>query len=112
MGKRVSSLSREIERKVREDKKENLLEQFRENKEDPHKTYLESSQKQNGNFTPKFIQMRNKNGMLVPLKKEQKPKQIIWNSNMGRTIWRRGTIDKSTKVPLENNRRGRNRLQV
>ena len=47
-----------------------MLEQFRENKKDPHKKNLWKAVKNlKGKFSPKFIQMRNKNGMLVPLRK-------------------------------------------
>ena len=50
--------------------REYSLEQFRENKEDPHEKHIWKAVKHlKGKFMPKFIQMRNRNGMLVPLRK-------------------------------------------
>ena len=57
-------------KKVREDKKEALLEQLRQNKEDPHeKHHWKAVSNLQEKITPKFIQMRNRSGMLVPLRK-------------------------------------------
>ena len=68
--KEIHNLNKEIKKLTKQDKKECLLEQFRENKEDPHKKHAWKVVKNpKGKFSPKFIQMRNKNGMLVPLKK-------------------------------------------
>ena len=68
--KKVNKLNKEIKIMTKADKKENLLEQFRENKKDPHKKHIWRAVKNlKGKFSTKFIQMRNKNGMLVPLRK-------------------------------------------
>ena len=68
--KKVIRLNKEIKNRTKADKKENLLEQLRENKKDPHKKHLLKAVKDlKVKFSPKITQMRNKNGMLVPLKK-------------------------------------------
>ena len=68
--KQVHKLNKEIKKNIREDKKEKLNEQFRENKEDLHKKHLwKTVNNLKGEFAPKYIQMRNRNGMPVPLKK-------------------------------------------
>ena len=87
VNKKVNSLNMEIKKNVREDEREHLLEQIRESKEDPHNKHLLKTVKNlKGKFTPKFIQMRNKNEMLVPLRKRAEAipdylEQQHWQNN-------------------------------
>ena len=80
-------LTAAIKRQVRADKKEHLSEQFRENKEDPHKKHLWTAVKNlKGKFSPKFIQIRNTDGMRVPFKKRAEAiadylEQQHWQNN-------------------------------
>ena len=68
--KRTRKLTAAIKRHVKADNKEHLAEQVRENKEDSNKTHLWKAVKNlEGKFSPKLIQMRNKSGMLAPLKR-------------------------------------------
>jgi hypothetical protein len=68
-GHNISQLQKDIKKAAKKDKRDHLLEQFRENKEDKHKKTLWKAIKTlKGKFTPKYIQMKNRKGTLVPLK--------------------------------------------
>ena len=67
-GKKLIKLQAEIKRAVKRDKQTHIIEQFRENKEDKHKKHLWKAIKtMKSKFTPRYIQMKNRKGTLVPL---------------------------------------------
>jgi hypothetical protein len=67
--KEVSKLSREIKKKAFSNRKNAKLEEFNENPADKHKKGLWKAVKNlKGKFTPRFIQMQNREGRLVSLK--------------------------------------------
>ena len=69
-GEKLKQLQSDIKKAAKKDKKTHILEQFRENKEDKHKKHLWKAIKaMKSKFTPRYIQMRNRKGTLVPLKK-------------------------------------------
>ena len=68
-GREIDRLQKEIKKASKKDKRDHLLDQFKENKEDKHKKTLWKAVKTlKGKFTPKYIQMKNRKGTLVPLK--------------------------------------------
>ena len=69
-GIHLTKLQGEIKKTVKKDKQTHIIEQFRENKEDKHKKHLWKAIKtMKSKFTPRYIQMKNRKGTLVPLKK-------------------------------------------
>ena len=63
-------LQAEIKKAVKRDKRTHVVDQFRENPEDKHKKHLWKAIKEmKSKFTPRYIQMKNRKGTLVPLKK-------------------------------------------
>ena len=65
-GSRLKKLQAEIKRAVKKDKQSHIIEQFRENKEDKHKKHLWKAIKaMKTKFTPRYIQMKNRNGTRV-----------------------------------------------
>ena len=70
LGIKHKKLQAEIKYAVRKDKHTHVVEQFRENSEDKHKKHLWKAIKaMKSKFTPRYIQMKNRKGTLVPLKK-------------------------------------------
>ena len=68
--KKVIALNKEIKKMAFNNRKNQKLEEFNENPEDKNKKHLWKAVKNlKGKFTPKYIQMRNKEGRLVPLNK-------------------------------------------
>ena len=69
-GIKHKKLQAEIKKAIRKDKHTHVVEQFRENPEDKHKKHLWKAIKaMKSKFTPRYIQMKNRKGTLVPLKK-------------------------------------------
>ena len=59
----------EIRKAVKQDRRTHVVEKFRENPEDKHKKHLWKAIKEmKSKFTPRYIQMKNRKGTLVPLK--------------------------------------------
>ena len=64
-------LQAEIKKAVKRDRHTHVVDQFRENPEDKHKKHLWKAIKaMKSKFTPRYIQMKNRKGTLVPLKKK------------------------------------------
>ena len=67
--KEVKQLTRKIAKHAKDDKTNDLLEEFNENPKDENNKDLWKSVKQlKKKFTPNYIKMKNKNGMYVPPK--------------------------------------------
>ena len=85
-GKAIATLQKEIKKATKKDKRDHLLEQFREDKQDKHKKTLWKAVKAlKGKFTPRYIQMKNRKGTLVPLKQRAEAiadylEQSHWNN--------------------------------
>ena len=68
--KEVSKLSKEIKKEAYNSRKQKKLEEFNENPKDKNKKDLWTAIKNlRSKYTPKYIQMRNRHGRLVPLNK-------------------------------------------
>ena len=66
----VNKLSKEIKKEAFQSRKQKKLEEFNENPKDKNKKDLWKAVKNlRAKYTPKYIQMRNRAGMLVPLNK-------------------------------------------
>ena len=66
-------MNKEIKKHQRKDKKEALIEQFRENDKDIHKKHLWKAVKNHkSRFSPKYIQMRNRGGHAGAIKEKSR----------------------------------------
>ena len=68
-GREHKKMQAEIRKAVKQDRRTHVVEKFRENPEDKHKKHLWKAIKEmKSKFTPRYIQMKNRKGTLVPLK--------------------------------------------
>ena len=100
--KEVTKLNKEIKKDAFQDRKQKKLEEFNENPNDKNKKDLWRAVKNlRSKYTPKYIQMRNREGKLVPLNKRAETiaeylEKEHWNNPPSEGVPRRPREEKVT----------------